>query len=82
MRTLVKRPPIEAIVTIDLPSTVLTFSEAQQVRGWKVVILACGHYAKTPARVRAQCLECYEMILNGEDYDAFRNHRDGATNEG
>lgn len=61
--------PVEQIVETDL---LLTMANYPNLGGKRVALLACGHKVVTGNRLRAACAECHTMILNGEDYDAFR----------
>ena len=66
-----KRAPIERIVSTDW---LLTFSNRNKLKDFeRIADLACGHKAITKAVHRCACYECHKMILDGEDYDAFRN---------
>lgn len=67
------KAPMERIVRIDY--FMLIFNSEKLKRGEYIVDLACGHKTVTKNRKRAPCGDCHEMILNGEDYDAFRNYR-------
>lgn len=63
--------PVEKILRTDFFMTALN---GERLRGnERIVILECGHYAITANSTRCRCSFCHEMILNGEDYEAFRN---------
>lgn len=79
MRRLRPKAPVERVTVIDWPATAMSRHRLNE--GQMVVILACGHDAVTRSQERAPCHRCHEMILNGEDYDAFRN-RGGAESDG
>ncbi len=66
-----RRAPMERIVMTDLYLT--AFNTAKLKTGERLAVLACGHTVKTKALNRCACDLCHEMIVNGEDYDAFRN---------
>lgn len=65
--------PVENIITVDWTATALNRERLKT--GERVVILDCGHYAVTKAKRRTACGQCHEMILNGEDYEGWRNRR-------
>ncbi len=67
------KAPVERIIRIDW---VLVICNRKRLKpGERIVELECGHRAVTKNRVRVACAECHEMILNGEDYEAFRFRR-------
>lgn len=67
--------PMEAIVETDILATVVNHL---RLDGARVVLLACGHKTITANAKRARCAECHTMIMNGEDYEAFRNRNNRA----
>ncbi len=67
------KPPIERIIETDI---ILTALNHKILGNQRVALLACGHRIITSNAHRAQCLKCHQMILAGEDYEAFRNHHD------
>lgn len=74
MQGLNLKAPMEAVLGTDILATAtnLTKLGARRV----IADLACGHQAVVRMGIkRARCKLCHEMILNGEDYDAFRNKR-------
>ena len=73
MRDAGVKAPIERIIRID--HFIEIFNREKLKDGEHVVDLECGHKTITKNRNRAACHDCHKMILNGEDYDAFRNHR-------
>lgn len=73
MRLLKPRAPVERIVETDI---LLTVVNRLSLAGKRVAVLACGHRVITDAATRVHCKDCHKMILDGEDYDAFR-HRQG-----
>jgi hypothetical protein len=70
MRSLKVPAPMENIVETDM---LLTIVNHLRLDGRRVVRLACGHRKITSAAMKTRCDECHRMILNGEDYDGFRN---------
>lgn len=64
--------PVERIVETNI---YLTCINRLNLAGRRVVELACGHRTVTANSHRARCPECHRMILNGEDYEAFRHGR-------
>lgn len=74
MRDMKVRAPIERIERDD---HLLTMANMDKIRigHERFVVLACGHRKLTGALYHAACHDCHKMILKGEDYDAFRNHR-------
>jgi hypothetical protein len=75
MQKLKARAPVEEITLIDWPATALSISAGSISADKHIVILACGHTEATRATKRAACRACHAMILNGEDYDGWRNRR-------
>ena len=71
MRALKVEAPIERIVAVDWVATAC--NPGMMEKGRRLVILACGHYTATKNQKEAKCHLCHEMILNGEDYEAWRN---------
>lgn len=63
--------PRERIVYTDWLSTVCNVEKLSLPA--RVAKLECGHQTVTRNKSFAPCYLCLEMILNGEDYDAFRN---------
>lgn len=61
--------PVEAIVETDI---LLTITNRLSLAGRRIVRLACGHRCATRNIRRARCTLCHQMIMNGEDYHAFR----------
>ena len=67
------KAPFESIVGVDRFKTL--FLHADQDASdllERVVNLECGHQIVTKNQCRARCHECHEMIISGEDYEAFR----------
>lgn len=71
MRRMKVAVPVEVIVETDWLATAV--NRETLGKDERVVILACGHYVVTANRKKVPCTKCHEMILNGEDYDLFRN---------
>jgi len=63
------KPPVEHIIRTDIVASMFNRFTPPK----RVVDLACGHRAITKNRYRVGCVACHAMMLNGEDYDAFRN---------
>lgn len=61
--------PVEEIVETDI---LLTIHNRLSLAGRRIVRLACGHRCVTGNVKRARCTLCHQMIMNGEDYHAFR----------
>lgn len=78
MRRLKVKAPVERILMTDWLATAINKENLGLKR---VVKLECGHDEVTRNITKAPCSKCHAMILNGEDYDAFRNHRDGVSVE-
>ncbi len=76
MRRLKVRAPVEKIVDTDYLATALNRESIGPDLCKRVVILDCGHRIVTRNRRRAPCPTCHAMILNGEDYEAFRRRGD------
>ena len=74
MRRLRIKAPVERIVATDILATACNLDKLDLPE--RLVTLACGHQTVTRNWTRAPCYECHRMILDGEDYDAFRNRRD------
>ncbi len=70
MRDLGVKAPVERIVRTDTFAMIFGYERLKS--GEFIVELECGHKTVTKNRKRAPCHECHEMILNGEDYHAFR----------
>ncbi len=70
-----KKPPVEKIVQTDWLATALNRAKLGPDHCKRVVDLACGHKAVTRNAKSCPCKACHKMILNGEDYDLWRNHR-------
>ena len=75
MQRLKPKAPMEKVVYVDYLATALSFTARKISIDHRVVKLECGHTAITKASRRCACKECLTMIMNGEDYDAFRNRR-------
>lgn len=73
MRAMKVPAPVERIVRTDIWSSILSKEVFPFPK--RVVELECGHKAITKNIKRVACKVCHDMILNGEDYDAFRNLR-------
>lgn len=72
MRQLKVPAPVEQIIRTEIIPTVMN---RLNLAGRRVVLLACGHRAVTANSRRVACGECHRMILDGEDYEAFRNRK-------
>jgi hypothetical protein len=70
-----KKPPVEKIVATDFLATALNRGTLGNDLCKRIVDLACGHKAVTRNVKTCPCLSCHKMILDGEDYDAWRNLR-------
>lgn len=68
-----KKPPVERIVQTDWVATSLNRSQLGADLRKRIVDLACGHKEVTINARSCPCSTCHKMILDGEDYDAFRN---------
>lgn len=73
MRQAGVKAPVERIVSVDQFMTLFLHADRSDTDLLeRVVNLECGHQAVTKNRSRVKCEKCHEMILNGEDYVAFR----------
>lgn len=63
--------PVEQIEYVDWLATSLNREKLGDIRK-RIVKLACGHFETTRNRTKCPCSQCHAMILNGEDYAAFR----------
>jgi hypothetical protein len=70
-----KKPPIEKIVATDFLATSLNRDTLGPDLCKRIVDLECGHKAVTRNARTCPCKTCHKMILDGEDYEAFRNRR-------
>ena len=68
-----KKPPVEKIVATDWLATALNRAKLGPDYAKRIVDLACGHKVITRNLRQCGCGVCHQMILNGEDYEAFRN---------
>lgn len=75
MKSYWKKPPVEKIVATDFLATALNRAKLGPDHCKRIVDLACGHKAVTRNARTAPCETCHKMILDGEDYEAFRNRR-------
>lgn len=75
MRELKVPAPVEKIIRTDILATAFNQSKLGKNPLNRVVDLECGHKTVTKNMNRAPCHECHRMILDGEDYEAFRNRR-------
>jgi len=75
MRRFWKKPPVEKIVATDFLATSLNRATLGTDLCKRIVDLECGHKAVTRSARTCPCSICHDMILNGEDYEAFRNRR-------
>jgi hypothetical protein len=73
MKRVWKNPPVERIVRTDWLATSINRDKLGEDMCKRIVDLACGHKAVTRNAKTCPCKECHKMILDGEDYDAFRN---------
>jgi hypothetical protein len=64
--------PVERIVHTDWLATAINREKLGKRR---IVKLECGHDEITRNLDRCRCSTCHKMILDGEDYEAFRNRR-------
>lgn len=71
MRRMKVPAPVEQIAYTDWLLTALNREKLGERR--RVVVLACGHHEVTANSRSCRCAKCHAMILNGEDYEAFRN---------
>lgn len=74
MRRMGVKAPVERIVETDILATAFNMDRLKLPE--RIVRLACGHEIVTKNWRRAPCWKCHEMILNGEDYEAFRSGRE------
>jgi len=75
MKVYWKKPPVERIVRTDFLATAVNREKLGTDLCKRIVDLACGHQAVTRNARTCACTACHEMILAGEDYEAFRNRR-------
>jgi hypothetical protein len=75
MRDMKVPAPVERIVRTDLFATAFNREKLGSDMCKRIVDLECGHQAVTRNAKTCKCTACHEMILNGEDYEAFRNRR-------
>ena len=74
MRKLNPPAPLEAIQHVEWVVTAFERSLGTLREGWIIVRLACGHTTRVRLLAkRVRCRECHRIILDGEDYDAFRH---------
>ncbi len=64
--------PVERIIRTDQWATAVNRDSLGQNMMNRIVELECGHREITTNTKRCNCYTCHEMILNGEDYEAFR----------
>lgn len=67
------KAPVEKIVGTDWLASAINRPKLGPDMCKRIVDLACGHKAVTRNARTCPCSICHEMILNGEDYEAFRN---------
>lgn len=73
MRKAGVKAPVERIIRTDqLATCYYHVDHPERNIMLRIVDLECGHKILTKNWKRAQCHECHEMILNGEDYVLFR----------
>jgi hypothetical protein len=65
--------PVERIMRTDWIATAVNRKKLGGNMGKRIVELACGHRAVTTNIKRCKCEDCHKMIMDGEDYEAFRN---------
>lgn len=70
-----KKPPVERIIRTDFLATAINREKLGEDLCKRIVELDCGHRAVTRNAKTCPCLDCHKMILDGEDYEAFRNRR-------
>lgn len=75
MRRLGVKAPVENIVHTDWLATALNREKLGPDIRKRIVKLECGHEEVTTNLTRCPCTKCHQLILDGKDYDAFRNHR-------
>jgi len=73
MRRMKVKAPIEKILRTDWLATALNRKKLGEDMCKRIVDLACGHKAVTRNARTCPCSTCHGMILNGDDYEAFRN---------
>lgn len=66
-------PPVEKITRTDFMATAFNRDKLGSDPLNRIVDLECGHQVVTRNTKRAPCPRCHRMILEGYDYDAFRN---------
>ena len=76
MRDAGVKAPVERILRVDWLATAMACHLPSPNMLERVVELECGHLALTTNRKRVACETCHSMILNGEDYEAFRFRND------
>ena len=72
MRRLGVKAPVERIIRTDFLATAFNRDKLGPNMLKRIVDLECGHREITTNAKRCKCHTCHEMILNGEDYEAFR----------
>jgi len=72
MRDAGVKAPVERIIRTDWLATAVNCDKLGGNMMNRIVELKCGHREITTNSKRAKCHACHEMILNGEDYHAFR----------
>lgn len=72
MRAWNVKAPVERIIRTDHLVTAVNREKLGPNMMNRVVELECGHREITTNAKRCSCYTCHEMILNGEDYHAFR----------
>lgn len=75
MARLKPKPPVEKIVRTEWLDTAVNREKLGPSMMRRIVKLECGHQAVTKNARVAKCLACHKIIMAGQDYDAFRNHR-------
>ena len=78
MRDAGVKAPVERILRTDFLATAFNRDTLGSNMMKRIVDLECGHKAITRNVKRCKCPQCHEMILNGEDYVAFRFGDDDA----
>lgn len=73
MRMINPPAPRERIVQTDILATVFNRDKLGPDLCRRIVILECGHRAVTRNAKSSKCNRCHRMIMEGYDYDAFRN---------
>ena len=73
MRRLKPKVPIEEFEHVNYLATALSYEAGHIKLGWRIVKLKCGHLATTKAQNRCGCRVCHQMIMEGRDYQGFRN---------